>query len=92
MNVTITIPDEFVEPLHAALGTDLSRAALEQLALEGYRSKKLSQHQVQHLLGFDNRWEIQKWLGERGADMSYDLEDLEADRITLDRVLGTRHS
>jgi hypothetical protein len=89
MNVTITIPDEFIAPLSAALGTDLSRAALEQLALEGYRTGKLSQFQVQQLLGFSNRWDTQKWLGERGANMSYGLDDLKADRVTLDRVLGT---
>lgn len=88
MNVTITIPDELVEPLHAALGEDLSRAALEQLALEGYRTQKLSQYQVQQLLGFDNRWDTQRWLGKHGVDLSYELDDLEADRATLDRVLG----
>jgi hypothetical protein len=88
MNFTVTIPDEFVEPLHAAVGGDLSRAALEQLALEGYRSQKLSRYQVQQLLGFDNRWTTEQWLGQHGAVLNYGLDDLEADRETLDRVLG----
>ncbi len=88
MNFTITIPDEFLGPLHAAVGNDLSRAAIEQLALEGYRTQKLSRYQVQQLLGFDNRWETEQWLGQHGVCLSYHLDDLEADRQTLDRILG----
>jgi len=88
MNVTIHIPDEFVIPLREAYGADLSRAAIEQLALEGYRSRKLSLYQVQQLLGFDNRWETEQWLGQRGICLNYGLEDLESDRETLDRILG----
>jgi len=89
MNITITIPDEFLEPLHAAVGNDLSRAAIEQLALEGYRTQQLSQFQVQQLLGFGNCWETEKWLGQHGASLNYDLDDLDADRETLDRILGS---
>jgi hypothetical protein len=88
MNVTIHIPDEFVSSLCEAHGADLSRAAIEQLALEGYRSQKLSQFQVQQLLGFDSRWETEQWLGQRGACLNYGLEDLDSDRETLDRILG----
>lgn len=89
MNFTITIPDEFIGPLHAAVGSDLSRAAIEQLALEGYRTEKLSRYQVQQLLGFGNRWEVEKWLGLHGICLNYQLDDLEADRQTLDRILGS---
>lgn len=88
MNVTIHIPDEFVGPLYEAYGSDLSRAAIEQLALEGYRTEKLNLFQVQKLLGFDNRWETERWLGQHGAYVQYGLHDLEADRETLDRILG----
>jgi hypothetical protein len=89
MDFTVTIPDEFVEPLHAAVGKDLSRAAVEQLALEGYRTRQLTFYQVQQLLGFDNRWETERWLGSHGANLDYTLDDLEADRKALDRILGS---
>lgn len=92
MNITISIPDEFLEPLHAAVGTDLGRAAVEQLALEGYRTQKLSLYQVQQLLGLNNTWDTEEWLGKHGVCLNYQLDDLQADRETLDRILGTHSS
>ena len=48
----------------------------------------LSRYQVQELLGFTNRWDTEDWLGRHQATVQYSLEDLEADRKTLDRLLG----
>jgi len=48
----------------------------------------LSRHQVQRLLGFDNRWDAEEWLGTRGASVQYSLADLNQDRATLDRLFG----
>ena len=87
MELTLTIPDDLTPPLKDAVGDDLGRAAIERLALDGYRSGKLSRFQVQRLLGFDNRYETEEWLGQRGAVSSYSLSDLRTDRETLDRLL-----
>jgi hypothetical protein len=87
MILTLTIPDELAAPLQAANGNDLSRAAIERLALAGYQSAKLNTYQVQKLLGFSSRIATQRWLGQMGAHESYSLEDLEDDRRTLDRHL-----
>ena len=87
MEVTVAIPDELVEPFHEAFGADLGRAAVEQLALDGYRSGRLSRYQVQQLLGFDNRYDTEDWLGRRGVTANYTLTDLRDDRATLDRLL-----
>ena len=83
----LDIPDDLAEPLRAALGDDLSRAALERFALDGYVAGKLSRFQVQRLLGFDNRWDAEAWLGARGAVLQYSVNELETDRANLDRVL-----
>ena len=88
MTVSIDISKDAQELLQGAFGENLSRAALEAMALEGYRSDKLSRFDIQRILGFDNRWETEEWLGARGATLNYSLADLEADRRTLDQVLG----
>lgn len=87
MSITLELDSEAQQALEKAFGEELNRAAIEALAIEGYRLGKLSMHQVQELLGFEDRWETQDWLGGRGVSLSYTLEDLESDRATLDRVL-----
>jgi len=87
MELTLTIPDDLTRHLKEAVGDDLGRAAIERLALEGYQAGKLTRFQVQRLLGFDNRYEAEEWLGQQGAVSSYTLNDLQADRETLNRLL-----
>ena len=42
MIVSLNLPKEAEQVLRSAFGEDLSRAALEAMALEGYRAGKLS--------------------------------------------------
>jgi hypothetical protein len=88
MTVSIDIPKQAEEMLKGAFGDNLNRTALEAIAIEGYRTGKLSRYEVQTVLGFDDRWQTESWLGSRGVHLNYSIEDLEADRQTLDRVLG----
>ena len=88
MTVSFNIPEQAKETLQQAFGENLGCAAIEALAIEGYRSGKLSNYEVQTLLGLEDRWHTQSWLGQHGVNENYTLEDLEADRQTLDRVLG----
>lgn len=88
MTVAIDIPKEAEKVLHAAYGDTLNRAALEAIAVEGYRSGKLTRYEVQSLLGLEDRWEAETWLGGKGAHLNYTLQDLDADRETLQRTLG----
>jgi hypothetical protein len=85
MTVSIVIPESAEEALRGAFGDNLNRAALEAMAIEGYRTGKLSFYQVQQILGFDNRWETEEWLGAHEVDRNYSLADLEADRRTLEK-------
>jgi len=92
MTVSIDLSAESEELLRGAFGSNLSRAALEAIAVEGYRRGKLTRYGIQKLLGFDNRWDTEEFLGAHGVDLNYSLDDLEADRRTLDRVLGPAKS
>lgn len=87
MQLTIDIPDDIASHLRVALG-ELERLAMEHLALAGYNAGTLSRYQVQRLLGFDNRWDTEEWLGSRRASSQYSIAELEQDRSNLDRVLG----
>jgi hypothetical protein len=51
MQVTLDIPDDVAERLMAA-GGDLSRCALEALALEEYKHDQLTKPELRRLLGF----------------------------------------
>lgn len=88
MSIIINIPKEQEQTLLNAWGSGLDRAALEALAAEGYRSRRLSAAEVGRLLGLADRWEVNQWLAEHHAPLNYSFEDLEADRRTLDRLLG----
>jgi predicted HTH domain antitoxin len=76
MEVTLRIPDEFVECFKGA-GGDLSRQALEALAIEGYREGFLTRFQVGQLLSL-SRIETEDFLA-RHVDL-YDYEPAELDR------------
>jgi hypothetical protein len=61
---------------------DLSRAAIEALALEGYRSKRFSDGQLRRMLGFSSRMQVHAFLKDHGVHLHYSLEDLDQDRET----------
>jgi predicted HTH domain antitoxin len=83
--VTLDLPDELSAFL-AASGQDLSRAALEAIALEAYRERRLSTGQLRRLLGYRTRMQVHSFLKERGVYLQYDLADLEHDRHAGDSL------
>ena len=89
MTVTIEIPDKLAEVL-APNGGDLSRAALEAMALEGYRRKLLGESQMRRLLGFETRMEVHGFLKAHGVYLNYGMEDLEHDIRESDRMSALR--
>jgi Uncharacterised protein family (UPF0175) len=83
MQVTLEIPDDVAERL-TAHGQDVSRAALEALAIEGYRSGSLSPLETRLMLGFETRYDFDGFLKQHQVwEHAYDLEDLEQDRETM---------
>jgi len=81
MNLELQIPDD-VAHLLATEYADLPQAAIEALALEGYRSLRLSEGQVRQMLGFSSRMQVHAFLKEHGVPLHYSLADLEQDRET----------
>jgi hypothetical protein len=81
MNLEVQIPDETAQLLQGEYG-DLSRAAAEALALEAYRSGRLSEGQVRQMLGFTSRLQVHAFLKDHGVPLHYSLADLDEDRRT----------
>ena len=82
--IAVDLPDDIAKRLEAAW-PDVSRGALEAVALEGYREGALSRDQVGQLLGL-SLWDTEAFLKERQAYIAYNEEDLEQDRRDLDRI------
>jgi len=81
MQITIEIPDDLADTL-APPGRDPARAALEALALEAYRERRLSGYQLRTLLGIPSRYELDGFLKEHRVEM-YTVEDFEHDLATI---------
>ena len=75
MHIAVDLPEDIAERLQAKWG-DLSRAAREAIAIEGYRSGALSQNQVQRLLGLASRWEVDALLKRAGVYLDSTEEDV----------------
>lgn len=86
MDVTVRIPDEIAVRLSTA-GGDQSRRALEALALEEYRSDRLSKAELRALLGSETRYELDGFLKAHEIFEDYRIEDFEREQATL-RKLG----
>ncbi|HUY81110.1 MAG TPA: UPF0175 family protein [Acidobacteriaceae bacterium] len=86
MHVEFDLPDEIAEVLGSS---DLSRAALEALAAEGYRLRQLGRGQVSRLLGFTTPMEADAFLKERDIPLNYGIEQLEQDIETQNRLLNS---
>ena len=80
MQITVQLPDEIAQ--HLGEFTDMPREFLEAFAAEGYRTHKLSRHQVSQLLGL-NYWQTDGFLTQHEATRPYTLADLEIDRHSL---------
>jgi predicted HTH domain antitoxin len=78
MHVTIDLPADISEALQDRWG-DVSRHALETLALEAYRTGVLSERQITRLLGFENRFQFHALLKRYQIPLRYSGLDLQDD-------------
>ena len=78
VNVAIDIPDDIGNILAAQAG-GVSRAVLEAVAIEAYRSGTITTSQVQEMLGLHSRWETESFLQGAEAFHDYTMDDLEKD-------------
>lgn len=79
MKIQVSIPDEL---LNGEI-EEVLRKVLEQFALEGYKTGKLSYKQIGKILGFSSRFEIDDFLHRHQA-FDYTIEDLKADLKTFE--------
>jgi len=89
MEITLRIPDDVAKRLSAA-GGDLSRRALEALALEGYRDQTLTLYQISEMLGL-SRVETEDFLGRRQVPLS-EINEADLDREAAVFEAGSRRT
>ena len=75
------LPEDIAQGLEAKW-KDLPRAALESLALEGYRSQALNAAQLRRLFGLETRMQVDAFLKEHEV-YNFTAQDFEQDRETL---------
>jgi hypothetical protein len=81
MQVHLEIPEDLGRQL-ASGPSELARAAMESLALEGIRSGKLTEAQARRLLGIESRYEMDGFLKAHGVYPDISLEDVRNDGET----------
>lgn len=85
MNFMVEIPDDVALRL-AAVGGDLSRRALEALAIEEYKRGHLTKPELRKLLGFVTQVELDAFFKAHEVFGTYTVADLEQDRRDLRRL------
>ena len=88
MPVVIALPIEIEHQLREQ-NPHLDETARDALLIDLYRQGNLSTGDIASVLKFGTRYESERWLADHGVDLNYSKSDLDADRLTLDRVLGT---
>ena len=83
--ITVELPEDIAADL-TAKGENLPRAALEALALEAYRTEKLSTAQLRRLLGYQARIQVHAFLKKHGMYLRYTAADFEHDRQAGDAL------
>jgi len=82
MELTVRIPDELASRMSAS-GVDLSRRALEALALEEFKSGRITKPELRRLLGFGTRYRLDGFLKSHDVYEDYTMEDFEREQEAL---------
>jgi hypothetical protein len=84
MDITLTIPDELARLLGAA--DDISRRALEALALAEYQAGRLTRPALRRLLGFATRFELDGFLKAHGINEGRTPAEFAREQQEIDRL------
>jgi hypothetical protein len=85
MVLTVQIPDDLAGRMNES-GGDLSRRALEALALEEFKCDHITAPELVRLLGFENRFELDGFLKAHEVYENYTLQDLDQELEGLKRL------
>ena len=69
---------------------DLSRTALEALAIDAYRRSRISGHQLCQLFEIPSQYELDGFLKHHGVPLEYTFEDFESEGATSARLWQKR--
>ena len=78
MTITVDIPDEVAYQI-LLNDRDPSRQVLEDVAVEAYRTHRLTEHQLATILGLD-RYALDGFLKSREIWLEHNMDDLERER------------
>ncbi|MBI4876178.1 MAG: UPF0175 family protein [Acidobacteria bacterium] len=78
-----------MERAFAAQAGGVSRAVLEAVAVEAYRSGAITSAQVQEMLGQRSRWETESFPRRAEAYHDYTMDNLERDIAAIRERSGT---
>ena len=81
MQITVTLPDDLAAPLLPD-GQEPARTALEALALEAYRQRRITAYQLRTLLDIPSRYELDGFLKQHEV-YDYTIEDFDNDLATI---------
>ena len=86
LTITLRLPPDLEEKVRRA--GNLDSEVQEAFVLELFRRGTLSHYELSRILGLD-RFGTDAWLKRHGVfEGSLTMRDLEADRQTLDRIMG----
>jgi len=85
MELTVQIPGDLARRMSAS-GGDLSRRALEALAIEEFKSGHITKPELRRLLGFGTRYRLDGFLKSHNVYEDYTMEDFEQDRDALKQL------
>jgi predicted HTH domain antitoxin len=91
MRIWLDLPDDAVEQLTDD-EQDVSRAALEALAIDAYRMQRISGRQLCALLGIPSRYELDAFLKRHGVPLEYSVEDFDREAATSARLWQKRQT
>jgi hypothetical protein len=89
MRIWLDLPDDLVEQL-AEKGQDLSRSALEALAIDAYRMNRITSHQLCQLLEIPSQYELDGFLKHHRVPLEYNFADFEREGATSARLWQKR--
>lgn len=85
MQVTFDLPEALAVALRIN-GRDPAGAALEAIALEAFRERRITAHQLQEFLGLTSGFDLDAFLKLRRIE-TYSAEDFEHDLAVIEPVV-----
>lgn len=91
MKVWLDLPDD-VAALLIEKGQDIPRAALEALAVDAYRTNRITGYQLGQLLAIPSRYDLDGFLKRHGVPLDYTIEEFEREGDASARLRDQRET